>query len=161
MLRPGLALLALVATAAPLAAQTAIQKCKSIKDSLERLRCYDAIQAEPAARPAPSASPAGRSEDPAIARAKEAVKAQLKYPGSARFSDVKVRTVSGKQAVCGLVRAKNASEAMAPPQPFAYDGEDAHLLIYNPGPANITTMSAKDLAADTGDRIRAYNRLCK
>jgi hypothetical protein len=59
---------------------------------------------------------------------------------------VKVRTVRGKQSVCGLVNAKNAAGFMTGPQPFAFDGEKAYLIIYNLGPANNTKMDAYALS---------------
>ena len=176
-----LALIVLGAAAGPAAAQSALQKCKSIADSLERLRCYDAIEAEPAATspqpaapaatsaqpakpaasPAQAAAPPAPAEDPLIAQAKAAVTAQLRNPGSARFRDVKLRTVAGKQAVCGLVNARNSRGFMTGPQPFAYDGEQAYLIVFNPGPANFTSLDANSLIAAMGGRLRSYNRLCR
>jgi hypothetical protein len=163
MLRLILALMALSATTLPLAAQTPMQRCKSVADSLERLKCYDAI--EPAAQPT-SAQPAqpaaaATAEDPLITQAKAAVKTQLRDADSARFQNVKIRTSAGKQTVCGFVTAKNTLGITPPMQPFGYDGEQAHLIIYNPGPANITSMDAKALGNAMNNRIKAYNRLCK
>jgi hypothetical protein len=169
MIRSILALMVLVATTATMQAQTPLQKCKSIADSLERLRCYDAIQPEPAAgtsaQPAApaAAAPAAAApgEDPLLAKAKASVKSELREPDSAQFQDVKVRTVKGKQAVCGLVNAKNARGVMTGLHPFAYDGEQVYLIVYNPGPANSTSLSAATLGAGMNNRIKNYNRLCK
>ena len=85
---------------------------------------------------------------------------QLRDPGSARFSSVKVRTVRGKQAVCGLFNAKNAVGIMTGPQPFAFDGEREYLIIYNPGPQNNTKLDGYTLTTAKGDRLRNFNRLC-
>ena len=163
MLRLIFVLMALSATTAPIAAQTPLQKCKAITDSTERLRCYDAIEAAPAATPAQPAKPAAAApaEDPSITRAKETVKGQLRDPGSARFQNVGVRTAAGKQAVCGFVGAKNSAGVMTPGQPFAYDGEQVYLVIYNPGPANITSMDSRSLGKAMNGRIKAYNQLCR
>jgi hypothetical protein len=89
------------------------------------------------------------------------VKSELREPDSAQFQDVKVRTVKGKQAVCGLVNAKNARGGMTGLHPFAYDGEQVYLIVYNPGPANSTSLSAATLGAGMNNRIKNYNRLCK
>ena len=73
MRRPVFALL-LAATCAGAAAQTPLERCQSITNSLERLRCYDALQAEPGAAPegakpvapAESAKPAAPAETAAF-----------------------------------------------------------------------------------------------
>jgi hypothetical protein len=164
MMRPILALIVLAAIAGATAAQTPLQRCKVITEAMERLQCYDAIEESPAARPAapvPAARQAAPGEDPLITQAKESVTSQLRDPSSARFSNVKVRTVRGKQAVCGLFNAKNAAGIMTGPQPFAFDGEKAHLIIYNPGPANNTKMDGYSLTTAMGERLRDYNRLCR
>lgn len=185
MIRPILALTLLVATTATMQAQTPLQTCKSIADLVKRLRCYDEIKAEPAgtgAQPAPPATvqpaqpataqpaqpatvqpaqPATPGEDPLLAKAKATVKSELRDPDSAQFQDVKVRTVKGKQAVCGLVNAKNSKGGMTGLHPFAYDGEQVYLVVYNPGPGNSTSLSAGTLGASMGSRVKNYNRLCK
>jgi hypothetical protein len=177
MIRPILALTLLVATTATMQAQTPLQTCKSIADSIKRLRCYDEIKAEPAgtgaqpAQPATAqpaqpatvqpAQPATPGEDPLLAKAKATVKSELRDPDSAQFQDVKVRTVKGKQAVCGLVNAKNSKGGMTGLHPFAYDGEQVYLVVYNPGPGNSTSLSARTLGASMSSRVRNYNRLCK
>jgi hypothetical protein len=169
MRRSVLALLMLAV--APAAAQTPLEKCKAITDTAERLKCYDAIQSTPATTPAqpaqtpaasaPQAKSAPASEDPLVTKAKAGVRGQLRNPDSARFHSVRMRTVKGKPAVCGLVNARNAAGVMTPAQPFAFDGEQVYLIIYNPGPANITNQDASTLGSAMGARIRAYNRLCK
>ena len=161
MIRPISALLVLVATTATMEAQTPLQKCKSMADSVERLKCYDAIQSEPAGTSAQPAQPAAPDEDPLLAKAKATVKSELRDPDSARFQDVKVRKVGGKQAVCGLVNAKNSKGGMTGLHPFAYDGEHVYLVVYNPGPANSTSLSAATLGASMGSRVSNYNRLCR
>jgi len=169
MIRSILALTLLVATTATMQAQTPLQTCKSIADSIKRLRCYDEINAEPAgtsAQPAQPATvqpaqPATPGEDPLLAKAKATVKSELRDPDSAQFQDVKVRTVKGKQAVCGLVNAKNSKGGMTGLHPFAYDGEQVYLVVYNPGPGNSTSLSARTLGASMSSRVRNYNRLCK
>jgi hypothetical protein len=146
MMRAILALMALAAMASPAAAQTPLQKCKVITDTIERLQCYDAIEesaappasatAAPAATKAAPPAQAAKSAAPAeelIAKAKASVTGQLRDPNSARFAEVKVRTVRGTQAVCGLINAKNAMGIMTGPQPFAFDGEKAYLVILQPG----------------------------
>jgi hypothetical protein len=183
MLRLIFALTALAASAAPIAAQTPLQKCRAMTDSAERLKCFDALQTEPAITPlqpaAPAAQPAqpaqpaqqpaqatpaakpAAGEDPMVTKAKETVKSQLRDAESARFASVRLRSIGGKQAVCGLVSAKNVAGFMPPGQPFAFDGEQAYLVIYNPGPANITSMDARKLGEAMNGRIKAYNRLCR
>ena len=69
--------------------------------------------------------------------------------------------VAGKQAVCGLVNARNSRGFMTGPQPFAYDGEQAYLIVFNPGPANFTSLDANSLIAAMGGRLKSYNRLCR
>lgn len=184
MIRPVFAAMAVAAACMPALAQTTpLQRCKAIADSLERLRCYDALEAEPApaspaAKPAAPArsgqaeklappssasqptSPAA-ADEPLIDRAKAAVISELRDPDGARFADLKVRTVAGKQAVCGTVNAKNARGRMAGPQPFAYDGERAYLVIYNPGPANISNVEVGSLISAMRGRVRSYSRLCR
>jgi hypothetical protein len=159
MIRPIFVLIALAAATGTAQAQTLLQKCKSIADMVERLRCYDAIQSEPAGTAVQPAPPAAAGEDPLITKAKAAVKSELRDPDSARFQDVKVRTTRGKQAVCGLVNAKNSRGGMTGPHPFAYDGEQSYLLVY--GPANSTKLSASDLGASMGSRAKNYYRLCR
>lgn len=198
MFRLIFALTTLVAISAPALAQTPLQKCRAITESAERLKCFDALQAEPAITPLQPAQPAQTTqpaqqpaqttqpaqppaqatqpaqsvqpakpavttagEDPMITKAKEAVKGQLRDAESARFTAVKLRTVGGKQAVCGLVSAKNLAGIMPPGQPFAFDGEQVYLVIYNPGPANITSMDGRKLGQAMHGRIKGYNRLCR
>jgi hypothetical protein len=50
--------------------------------------------------------------------AKSLVKAWLRDPGSAEFSGLRVVTVDGKQAVCGLVNSRNGFGGMSGPTPF-------------------------------------------
>jgi hypothetical protein len=162
MIRPIFALMALVTTAGMnFDAQAPLEKCRSIADSPERLRCYDAIKSEPAETSVQPAQPAVPGEDPLITKAKATVKSELRDPDSARFQDVKLRAVGGKQAVCGLVNATNARGRMTGLQPFAYDGEHAYLIIYNPGPANSSSLSADVLGESMGSRLKNYNRLCR
>ncbi len=96
-----------------------------------------------------------------VTKAKEAVKGQLRDAESARFANVRLRNIGGKQAVCGYVSAKNLAGIMPPVQPFAFDGEQAYLVIYNPGLANITSMDGRKLGDAMNGRIKAYNRLCR
>jgi hypothetical protein len=180
MLRLILVLTALAATAVPAAAESAVEKCRAIKDDAnERLKCFDAIEQAPAAAPAApkqeskpgtksEPKPATRSEakaaagdDGMIARAKEAVKAELRIPESATFSNVKLRTVDGKPAVCGYVSAASAANFYLAGQPFAYDGDQAYLLLYGPGLGSISKMSTKELNDVKDIRVKAYKRLCK
>jgi hypothetical protein len=167
LIRPIFALTVLTMTTAMTAgAQTPLERCKAIVDSSKRLQCYDALKSESGgtpAQPAQSAQPAqpaAAGEDPLIAKAKAGVKGELRDPDSARFQDVKLRTVDGKQAVCGLVNATNSRGRMTGLQPFAFDGEHVYLIIYNPGPANSTKMSAGDLGDAMGGRLKSYHRLC-
>src|SRR5437868_9337955 len=57
MLRLMLVLTVLAVSAAPVAAQTALQKCRAIiDDANERLKCFEAIEEAPATAPAPPAA---------------------------------------------------------------------------------------------------------
>jgi hypothetical protein len=121
-----------------------------------------AKDAPAAAKESPAkAATATSGEDPMIAAAKASIKAQLRDPDSARFRSVKIRTVKGKPGVCGMVLAKNRAGFMTGMQPFAYDGEKSYLVIFNPGPANITNLGTKALGEDMADRIDNFDRLCK
>jgi hypothetical protein len=142
--------------------------CKEVKDSLERLRCYD-DQPNPAASPpaalVPAApvvtKPAAPAEDPFIAKAKARVKQQLVDPASARFQEIKIKTVNGKKALCGRVNAKNSTGGMTGALSFTYDGEYATIMMFNAGPGNPTSMSADILGATLGNRLAAHNLYCK
>lgn len=147
------------------AAQT--PNCKEIKDSLERLRCYDdqpnSAPVAPATAPAASivAKPAAPTEDPFITKAKARVKQQLLDPTSARFQDIKIRTVNGKKGLCGMVNAKNSTGGMTGALSFTYDGEFATIMMFNAGPGNPTSMSADILGVTLGNRLAAHNLYCK
>jgi hypothetical protein len=179
MMRLILASTVLATMIAPTLAQTPMQRCKAITEAMERLNCYDSIEETPAAQPVPvpaapptapvppaksAPAPAAKTpaaEDPLITQAKASVVDQLRDPGSARFQNVKLRTVRGKQSVCGLVSAKNAAGFMTVPQPFAFDGEQAYLIIYHPGPANNTKLDDYTLTREMGERLRKFSRLCR
>src|SRR5215470_15553413 len=169
IIRPIVIVTLLAATVTTAAAQTALERCKAMTDSLKRLQCYDDIKSDSGATPAKPAEPAkstqpapaaAAGEDPMIAKAKAAVQGELRAPDTAKFTDVKLRQVDGKPAVCGLVNAANSRGKMTGPQPFAYDGEHMYLIIYNPGPANSSKESASALGEAMGNRLRNYNRLC-
>jgi hypothetical protein len=148
--------------------------CRSIADSLERLRCYDA-QADqqssggpqqPAGAAQPPAPPsATRSapppEDPLIAKAKAAVKRQLRDPDSGRFQNIKLKTVAGKKGLCGEVNAKNAMGGMTGFVPFAYDGQYAYILSFNAGTGNPTSLGADIWGVTVGSRLEAHDKWCK
>jgi hypothetical protein len=142
--------------------------CRTITDSLERLRCYDA-QPLPGAQPAPTAQPAAAPpskpappvEDPFIMKAKARVKQQLLDPPSARFQDIKIKTVGGKKGLCGMINAKNSTGGMTGTLPFTYDGEYATIMIFNPGPGNPTSMGADILGVTLGNRLKAHDLWCK
>src|SRR5579871_4297752 len=90
------------------AARAQAPDCKSISDSLERLRCYDAQSAPSAQTPNVGdknspAKPPAPAEDPFIAKAKARVKQQLRDPESARFQSLKIKMVGGKKGLCGEV----------------------------------------------------------
>src|SRR5436190_1724302 len=108
MRQPMLVMLLVAASWSPAMAQTPLQRCKGIADSLDRLRCYDALEAEPATAPAPESKPAGSEaaapakppaeqataakppaapEDELITKAKAAVLGELRDPGSAQFQN--------------------------------------------------------------------------
>src|SRR5262245_46942374 len=99
--RATIAAVLLFGISAPVLGQTS-PDCRTIEDSLERLRCWDG-QASPLFR-----APPPPTEDTIIAKAKARVKRQLGDPDGAWFSDVKMKTIDGKTAVCGTVNAKNA-----------------------------------------------------
>jgi len=145
------------------AAQTT--DCKSIADSLERLRCYDGQSGSPApaaSQPAPRpASPAAPVEDPFIAKAKARVKQQLRDADSARFQDVKVKMVGGKKGICGQVNAKNSTGGMTGFLPFTYDGEYATIMVFNAGAGNPTSMGGDILGVTLNRRLEAHDRFCK
>jgi hypothetical protein len=143
--------------------------CKDIKDSLERLRCYDGQQnpapaapaAPTAATPSVIAKPAAPTEDPFIAKAKARVKQQLLDPTSARFQDIKIKTVNGKKGLCGIVNAKNSTGGMTGALSFTYDGEFATIMMFNAGPGNPTSLSADILGVTLGNRLAAHDLYCK
>lgn len=143
--------------------------CKAIADSLERLRCYDgqpapaqpAPAAQPGAPPPPAAKPALPAEDPFVTKAKARVKQQLLDPQSARFQDIKIKTVGGKKGLCGQVNAKNSTGGMTGTLSFTYDGEYATIMIFNPGPGNPTSFGADILGVTLGRRLEAHDRWCK
>lgn len=71
-----------------------------------------AVEVKPPAKPATAAGSAGKlspaKEVTWIRVNKELLMAQLRDPGSAQFSDVRVSYKAGGPVVCGLVNAKNA-----------------------------------------------------
>lgn len=133
-----------------IAAYPQAPNCRDIKDSLERLRCYDG-----------QSVPTTPAEDPFIASAKSRIGQQLLDPPSARFSDIKIKTVAGRKGLCGQVNAKNSAGGMTGTLSFTYDGEFATIMIFNPGPGNPTSMSADILGVSLGRRLEAHSRWCK
>jgi hypothetical protein len=135
--------------------------CRSIADSLERLRCYDAQSAPPAAAPPQVVKPAAPAEDPFITKAKARVKQQLRDPDSARFQKIKIKTVAGKKGICGEVNAKNAMGGMTGFLDFAYDGEYAFIMSFNAGAGNPTSLSPDIWGLSVGSRLTAHDTWCK
>jgi hypothetical protein len=132
--------------------------CTAITDDKSRLQCFDAAAKAAATQPSKPAAPA---DDPLVAKAKAAVKRQLRDPGSAQFQDVKTRVVTGKSGVCGNVNSKNAMGGMTGPIPFAYDGDHAFILAWDAGASNGTSLDRDILAVTLGDRLKAYDTWCK
>lgn len=133
------------------------QECRTIADSLERLRCYDAR--EGAEKPTTKAAPA---EDPLIAVAKAAVRKQLRDPGSARFDDLKVRTdKAGKKGVCGTVNSRNSMNGMTGPKIFVFNGTHARILVANEGPENGTSLDRILLGVMLGESLKWHDQFCK
>jgi hypothetical protein len=89
------------------------------------------------------------------------VKQQLLDADSARFQDVKIKTVGGKKGICGQVNAKNSTGGMTGFLPFAYDGEYATIMVFNAGPGNPTSMGSDILGVTLGRRLEAHDRFCK
>jgi hypothetical protein len=148
----------LFATGTIAAAQTT--DCRSIADSLERLRCYDGQAMPPATKPAAPPQAATSAEDPFIAKAKARVKQQLLDADSARFQDVKVKIVGGKKGICGQVNAKNSTGGMTGFLPFTYDGEFATIMVFNAGAGNPTSMGSDILGITLHRRLEAHDRFC-
>jgi hypothetical protein len=157
-MRAIIAAMAIFATWTNCFAQTT--DCRSIADSLERLRCYDGQASPPAVTPAVQPRPATPAEDSFITKAKARVKQQLLDADSARFQDVKV-LVGGKKGVCGQINAKNSTGGMTGFLPFTYDGEFATVMVFNAGPGNPTSMGSDILAVTLGRRLEAHDRFCK
>lgn len=141
---------------APAVAEQA--NCRAIADDAARLKCFDAQQPTAAPAAQPKASP---TEDPLLTRAKVAVRRQLRDPDSARFQDIKFKTVAGKKGLCGQLNAKNAASGMTGFIPFTYDGEVATILSFNAGPGNPTSMDADILGITLGSRLKAHDTWCK
>lgn len=141
------------------ATPAAAQECKAIADSLERLRCYDGAAPVAVAPTAPvkSAPPA---EDPLIVKAKVAVRKQLREPGSAKFSNVKIKAGEGKKGVCGMVNAKNGTGGMTGTNFFVYDGEHASILVTGGASQNPTSFGPDILALTVSNGLKAYEVFC-
>lgn len=159
--------IAVLVFSAPAFGQT-FEDCKKITAAIERLDCFDKLptNATSSTQQLPIATPAkpklvSPAEDPFITKAKARVKQQLRDPDSARFSDMKVKMVDGKKAVCGMVNAKNGSGGMTGTLPFAYDGEYASLMIFNVGQGNPTSFGSDILGVTLGTRLEAYEKFCK
>lgn len=80
------------------------------------------VQAAPVSAPAPAPTPppAPTEDEVNVEKAKAAVLAVLKDPGSAQFSDVKGGTVNGVGTVCGKINAKNSMGGYNGPKPFCW-----------------------------------------
>lgn len=140
------------------------QPCRSISDSLERLRCYDALPDASAAPPPPAAASAplpAPTENPAVAKARTAIKKLLRDPNSARFEGIKVKTVAGKTGVCGQVNSKNAMGGMTGPKIFVFDGTYAHILVDREGPENGTSFDNVLLGAWLKEGLEDHDKFCK
>jgi hypothetical protein len=148
----------LFAFSSPASAQ---QDCKAIADSLERLRCYDAgAVATPAVAPsAPGRLPVV-AEDPLIAKAKAAVRKQLREPESARFQDVKIKAGGSKKGVCGMVNAKNGTGGMTGTNFFVYDGQTASVLVTGGASQNPTSFGPDILAITVSNGLKNYEIFC-
>lgn len=139
--------------------------CRAIQDSLDRLRCHDSqTSTAPATAPAPDKQPprpAAPTEDPFITRAKARLKQQLRDPDSARYQNIKIKTVAGKRGLCGDVNAKNAMGGMTGFNQFAYDGEYAYVFSSNPSAGNPTSFGADIWEVTLGSRLKAQDIWCK
>jgi hypothetical protein len=147
----------LAGTVVPIAAQD----CKSIPDSLERLRCYDGT-VPPAAAQNPSAPLVKRtpSDDPLVAKAKAAVRKQLREPGSAQFSDIKIKSSGDKKGVCGMVNAKNGTGGMTGTNFFVFDGEYASILVTGGASQNPTSFGPDILSVTISRGLKNYEAFC-
>ncbi len=147
----------LTATAGTTQAQP-VSPCAAITDDKSRLQCFDAATKATGTQPV---KPAASVDNPLVAKAKAAVRRELRDPGSAQFQDVKIRVVGGKSGVCGDVNSKNAMGGMTGAIPFAFDGERASVMAWDAGPSNGTTLDREDLDVTLGDRLKAYGTWCK
>jgi hypothetical protein len=155
MRRISLAVVVWVASGAALAQS---QDCRSIADSLERLRCYDAREDAVAGQPAPSPV----AEDPLIVAAKAAVRKLLRDPTSTRFEAVKIATDrAGKKAVCGRINSRNAMDGMTGPKLFVFDGKYARILVAAEGPEDGTSLGRYLLGAMLGEGLKLHDQFCK
>ena len=77
-----------------------------------------AYEASPEGHRARAQQDAYAERDATLEVAKVMVRAELRDPESAEFIDLRIVTVGGEQAVCGLVNSKNGFAGMAGPTPF-------------------------------------------
>jgi hypothetical protein len=134
-------------------------ECKSIADPVERLKCFDSAAPSSTAPITPSAAKPP-ADDPLIAAAKAAVRKQLRDPGSARFEDVKIKTVSGKRAVCGSINAKNGAGGMTGSNYFVFDGKIATVLVTGPASTNPTSFDPDVLTMTFHNGYPVYEAFC-
>ncbi len=130
--------------------------CAAITDDKSRLQCYDA-----AATKQKAAGPSAAKEDPFVTAAKSRVRQQLRDPDSARFQDIKIKTVGDVKGLCGQINAKNAAGGMTGFIPWMYDGKNAYVLAFNPSAGNPTILDAQLLGITLGSRLEAHDKWCK
>lgn len=80
----------------------------------------------------------------AVERATRAVKAQLRDPSSAEFSNVRVRGNDVQMTVCGEVNARNAYGGYAGSMAF-------YVLVFDG--AEVPTLATSDLLAENVDQV--------
>jgi hypothetical protein len=104
------------------------EDCAALRNDSERLACFDR-----------AVTPDGR-----FAKAENAVRANLKDPDSAKFSDLSALTspnVRGEptKVVCGRVNARNSYGGYAGAAPFVYfvDEDKAYIAGGNPAGAGM------------------------
>ena len=131
--------------------------CAAITDDKSRLQCYDAAAAAKAATDKPQTP----NEDPFVASAKARVRQQLRDPDSAKFQNIKIKTVGGAKGLCGEINAKNAAGGMTGFIPWAYDGKNAYVLAFNPGAGNPTSLGSDLWGITLGSRLEAHDKWCK
>ena len=97
-----------------------------------------------------------------IARAKTALRKELRRPDSAAFTMVAIKTASdGATAVCGMIDSRNDTDGMTGPKPFVYDGHEVYVLVTSGGADNGTIRDGPFLDRALKRAEETHSKFCR